>query len=47
MDELGLFWKLSLSCGLLIELQLGVKKEKARITINLCSNATRSERIRP
>jgi hypothetical protein len=47
MDEIGLFWNLLPSRGLLIEPQPSVKKEKARISINLCSNTTGSERIRP
>jgi hypothetical protein len=47
MDKIGLFWNLLPSRGLLIEPQPSVKKEKARISINLCSNATGSERIRP
>jgi hypothetical protein len=44
---LGCFRSCHYPCGLLIEPQPSVKKEKARITINLYSNATGSEWIRP
>ena len=47
MDETGLFWKLSPSQGLSTASQPGFERDKARITVVLCSNATGSDRFKP
>jgi hypothetical protein len=45
MDETGLFWKMTPSRGLATCAQLGLKKEKARISLVLCANATGNDRL--
>jgi Fission yeast centromere protein N-terminal domain/Tc5 transposase DNA-binding domain len=45
MDESGLFWKLMISRGLSSQSLPGLKKNKVRITIVLCVNATGSDRF--
>ena len=45
MDETGLFWKMTPSRGLSTERMPGLKKNKARITLTLCSNATGSDKL--
>lgn len=45
MDETGLYWKMLPSRGLLSQALPGVKKEKARVSLALCVNATGSDRL--
>jgi hypothetical protein len=45
MDETGLFWKMLLSRGLLSQPQPGMKKDKARISLALCTNAIGTDRL--
>jgi hypothetical protein len=45
MDETGLFWKVMPSRGLSSQSLPGIKKEKARITLVLCANASGSDRL--
>jgi len=45
MDETGLFWKMLLSRGLLSQPRPGMKKDKARISLALCTNATGTDRL--
>ena len=45
MDETGLFWKMLFSRGLLSQPQPGMKKDKARISLALCINATGTDRL--
>lgn len=45
MDETGLYWKMMPSRGLSAQAQPGIKKEKARITLAFCVNATGSDRF--
>ena len=47
MDESALFWKASPDATLATETTAGVKTSKARITINLCCNASGNHRIAP
>lgn len=45
MDETGLYWKMLPSRGLLSQSRPGIKKDKARISLALCVNATGSDRL--
>ena len=45
MDETGLYWRWAVSKGLTTALVPGVKKDKARISLALYSNATRSNKL--
>jgi hypothetical protein len=45
MDEAALFWKLMPSRGLSSQSLPSLKKDKACISLNLCTNATRSNRL--
>jgi hypothetical protein len=45
MDETGLFWRMLLSRGLLSQSRPGLRKEKARVSIALCVNATGTDRL--
>lgn len=45
IDETGLFWKMMPSRGLSSQSLPGLKKEKARITLVLCVNASGSDRF--
>lgn len=45
MDKTGLFWRMLLSCGLLSQSQSGLKKDKTRISLALCVNATGTDRL--
>lgn len=45
MDETGLFWKMIPSRGLLSQSYPGLKREKARISLCFCVNATGSDRL--
>jgi DDE superfamily endonuclease/Fission yeast centromere protein N-terminal domain/Tc5 transposase DNA-binding domain len=45
MDTTGLFWRYSPSSGLSSQPQAGIKKDKARITLTLCTNFTGSDRL--
>ena len=45
MDETGLFWRQPPTSGLGTQVRPGQKKEKARITLVICVNATGSERF--
>jgi hypothetical protein len=45
MDEAALFWKLMPCRGLSSQTLPGLKKDKARISLNLCTNATGSDRL--
>jgi hypothetical protein len=47
MDETGLYWRMHLSYGLLSQVRPGLKKEKARVSIALCTNATGTDRLPP
>jgi hypothetical protein len=47
MDETGLYWKMTPSRGLMILVVPSVKKEKARVTLTFCTNATGSDRFIP
>lgn len=50
MDETGLYWKMSISRGLLTQQQQqhsGFKKEKDRVSIAFCVNCTGSDRLPP
>jgi len=47
MDETGLFWRWAISRGLATTSIPGVKKDKSRVSIILCSNATGTERLPP
>jgi hypothetical protein len=44
MDETGLYWKMLPSRGLLSQHLPGVKKEKSRVSLGICVNATGSDR---
>jgi hypothetical protein len=45
MDETGLYWRQSLSKGLTIENRAGQKKDRTRISVVCCTNATGSDRL--
>jgi hypothetical protein len=45
MDETGLFWQRAPSSGLTSQNRPGVKKEKSRISLVICTNCTRSDRL--
>ena len=45
MDETGLFWKMMPSRGLSLQSLPGLKKDKTRITLVFCVNATRLDRF--
>lgn len=47
MDETGLYWRWAVSKGLATASVPGVKKDKARISLALCSNATGSDKLPP
>ena len=46
MDETGLYWKMTPSRGLSIISQPGLKKEKSRVTLVPCCNASGKEKLR-
>jgi hypothetical protein len=45
MDETGLFWKMLPSRGLLSQSRPGLKKDKARISLCFCVNASGTDRF--
>jgi hypothetical protein len=45
IDKTGLFWKMLPSRGLLSQSQPGLKKDKTRISIAVCTNATGTDRL--
>ncbi len=45
-DETALFWKMTPERTLATEAAPGVKVEKARVTLAICSNATGSDKVR-
>lgn len=45
MDESALFWRMMPSRGLASQPQAGIKKDKSRITITFCVNATGTDRL--
>jgi hypothetical protein len=45
MDESGLFWKMMPSRGLATQSQAGLKKDKTRISLVFCVNASRTDRL--
>jgi hypothetical protein len=45
MDETGLYWRMTPSCGLATRSQPGLKKDKTQISIVLCVNATGTDRL--
>lgn len=45
MDETGLFWKMMPSRGLSSQQQSGIKKNKTRISLVFCVNATGTDRL--
>jgi len=45
MDETGLFWKMMPARGLSSQSLPGLKKDKTRITLVFCVNATGSDRL--
>jgi hypothetical protein len=45
MDETGLYWKMLPSRGLSVQSIPGLKKDKARISIAFCTNATGTDRL--
>jgi hypothetical protein len=45
IDETGLFWRLLRSRGLLSQSRPGLKKDKTRISLALCINATGTDRF--
>jgi hypothetical protein len=47
MDETGLYWRWAVSRGLSTASLPGVKKDKARILLALCSNADGSDKMPP
>jgi len=46
MDESGLFWRMTPSRGLATQLQPGLKKDKTRVSLVFCCNATGTDRLR-
>jgi DDE superfamily endonuclease/Fission yeast centromere protein N-terminal domain/Tc5 transposase DNA-binding domain len=47
MDESGLFYRRGINAGLATEVRPGLKKDKSRISIGLCTNATGTDRLPP
>ncbi|KAF2195896.1 DDE-domain-containing protein [Zopfia rhizophila CBS 207.26] len=47
MDETGLYWRWAISRGLSTASIPGAKKDKARISLALCSNADGSDKVPP
>jgi hypothetical protein len=47
MDETGLYWRWALSRGLSTATLPGVKKDKARVSLALCSNGNGSDKLPP
>jgi hypothetical protein len=47
MDETGLYWRWAISRSLSTQALPGLKKDKARISLALCSNATGTNKIAP
>ncbi|KAF2191763.1 DDE-domain-containing protein [Zopfia rhizophila CBS 207.26] len=47
MDEIGLFWRWAISRGLATRSLPGVKKDKSRVSVMLCCNATGTQRLPP
>jgi DDE superfamily endonuclease len=45
MGESALFWRMILSRGLLSQPHTGLKKDKSRISLAFCVNATRTDRL--
>jgi DDE superfamily endonuclease len=45
MDETGLFWRRGPNSGLSSEPKAGVKKDKSRITLTVCTNMTGAHRL--
>ena len=45
MDETGLFWRLSPSRGLSTQARTGVRKDKSRISMICCINASGTDRL--
>src|SRR5437016_2234169 len=45
MDESGLYWRMMPSRGLAIRSQAGVEKDKSRISLVFCVNATGTDRL--
>ncbi|KAF2174718.1 hypothetical protein K469DRAFT_771488 [Zopfia rhizophila CBS 207.26] len=45
MDETGLYWRWAISKGLATTLVSRVKKDKACVSLTLCSNATGSDKL--
>lgn len=45
MDETGLFWRLSPSRGLSTQARAGVRKDKSRISLICCINASGTDRL--
>ncbi|RDW84504.1 hypothetical protein BP6252_02094 [Coleophoma cylindrospora] len=45
MDETGLYWRMLVSRGLLSQSRPSLKKDKARISLALCTNATGTDRL--
>lgn len=45
MDETGLFWRMTPSRGLSIQPRAGLKKDKSRISLVICTNATGSDKL--
>ncbi|KFZ16898.1 hypothetical protein V501_02019 [Pseudogymnoascus sp. VKM F-4519 (FW-2642)] len=45
MDEAALYWKMTPSRGLATQLRPGLKKDKARLSLNFATNATGSDRL--
>lgn len=45
MDESGLFWRMMPSRGLATQSQAGLKKDKSRISLVFCVNATGTDRL--
>jgi hypothetical protein len=45
MDESALFWKMMLSQGLLSQPRAGLKKDKSRISLAFCVNATSTDQL--
>ena len=45
MDKSALFWRMMLSRGLLSQPRAGLKKDKSRISLAFCVNATGTDRL--
>ena len=46
MDETGLFWRMAPNQGLATKRQPGIKRDKSRISLVMCTNATGTDRLR-